>query len=77
MLTEKELDNAELSGDELVRLHLSSDSLYYDIHTLGADIIHECKYHTLLKLAKAMHIKLESRKEIYLQKIIKQVIRFT
>ena len=77
MLTEKELDNAELSGDELVRLHLSSDRLATFIHTLGDDIIHECKYHTLLKLAKAFNLKLESRKEIYLQKIIKQVIRFT
>ena len=77
MLTENELDNAELSGDELVRLHLSSSSLATFIHTLGDDIIHECKYQTLLKLAKAMHIKLENRKEVYLQKIIKQVIRFT
>ena len=76
-LTEKELDATELDGDTLVRLNLSLN-LYDLLATLATDIdiIFECKYYTLLKLAKALGINLVSRKQNYVRKALQSCVQF-
>ena len=75
-LTEKELDATELDGDTLVRLNLSLN-LYDLLATLAKDdIIFECKYHTLLKLSKALGINLVSRKQHYVRKALQSCVQF-
>ena len=76
-LTEKELDTTELDGDTLVRLNLSLQE--YDLLATLAkdvDIIFECKYYTLLKLAKALGINLVSRKQNYVRKALQSCVQF-